>query len=108
MTDACTMLRDISEPKYGERTKVLSARCAKLTGLGFFRVKAIWYGYERRIEYDEYQKIKAAHIKWQMMKVKHVQHELEAFLSGLQASLSRIDESFHSPTIDALGAARRQ
>ena len=102
MTDACTMLRELVDQKYGDRTKVLIHKAAKAAGLEYFRARAIWYGYARRIEQHEYEQIKSAHIKRHLKVARDVRQELDSIISSLEGLLCSTDEEFRRPHIDAL------
>lgn len=104
MTDVCTMVREIANGKHGERTKTLIDRASRKTGLGFYRVRAIWFGYARRVERHEYEIIKST---WLEEKVaQNVQAQLDAVISSLETLLRATDTDFHRPTLDALRAIR--
>lgn len=106
MTDCCTMLREIVDPKFGDRVKTVIDRASKETGIPYVRVREIWYGNARRIEQHEYEKIRAAFLRKQIKVAQNVEVELDAVISRLKALLRAVDEDYHSPTIDALGTVR--
>ena len=111
MTDCCSMLRDLADPKYGDRVKNLIDRAAKRTGLSYVRAREIWYGNARRIEQHEYLKIKAA---WEQKKSKDEDrkllnewHQHRAQMASIEAVLLQKDEEYYreifAPFKQALG-----
>lgn len=106
MADVQTMLRKIADAQYGERLKTIIDRLSKDIGLSPVRTREIWYGYHRRLEQHEYEKIKTAYLRNRIYVAEKGILELENTISSLKALLRATDEDFHRPTLDALRGVR--
>ena len=101
MSDAATMLRELSYPwEPGERVKVIIDRTSKACRLTYWRTFDLWYRKARKVEdYEIAQIAEALRIKNERA-ARNEFHELKLRLARLEASLSARDPDFHSPALD--------
>jgi hypothetical protein len=101
MSDAATMLRELSYPwEAGERMKTVIDRTSRLCRLTYWRTFDIWYRKARRVEdYEIAQIAEALRIKNERA-ARNELHDLKLRLTRLEAALSAGDADFHSPSID--------
>ena len=109
MSDAATMLRELSEPwGSGEYVKSAIDRAARLASLTYWRAFDIWYRKARRVEPHEIEQIAEALRIKNEKAARNELHDLKLRLARLEASLSQGDADFHRPSIDfAREAVRR-
>jgi hypothetical protein len=101
MSDAATMLREISLPwADGERMKSVIDRTARLCSLSYWRTSDIWYRKARKVEdYELVQIAEALRIKNEKA-ARNEFHELKLRLATLEARFNAGDADFHSPAAD--------
>lgn len=101
MSDAATMLRELSYPwEPGERMKTVIDRTSRLCRLTYWRTFDIWYRKARRVEdYEIAQITEALRVKKERA-ARNELHDLKLRLTRLEASLSSGDSDFYSPSID--------
>jgi hypothetical protein len=109
MTDAATMLKELSLPwAAGERMKSILERASRLARLKYSRTYEIWYGRARRIEPHEIKQIAEALQIKNERAARNELHDLKLRLARLEASLSAGDADFYRPSIDYAGDVVRQ
>lgn len=101
MSDAATMLRELSYPwEPGERIKTIIDRTSRLCRLSYWRTFDIWYRKARKVEdYEIAQIAEALRIKTEKA-ARNEFHDLKLRLARLEAAMASQDANFHSPSID--------
>jgi len=109
MSDAATMLRELSYPwEPGERIKNIIDRTSRMCRLDYWRTYDIWYRKARKIhDYEIEQIAQALQIKTERA-ARNELHDLKLRLTRLEASLSAGDSDFYRPSIDHAGDMVRQ
>lgn len=109
MSDAATMLRELSYPwEAGERMKTVIDRTSRLCRLTYWRTFDIWYRKARRVEDYEIAQIAEALAIKREKAARNELHELKLRLVRLEASLNAGDADFHSPATDYARDVLRQ
>ena len=108
MSDAATMLRELSYPwGPGERIKSIIDRTSRMCRLSYWRTFDIWYRKARKVEpYEIAQIAEALRIKNEKAARNEV-HDLKLRLARLEATLYASDPDFHRPNIDGYRMATR-
>lgn len=102
MSDAATMLRELSEPwASGEKMKSALQRASRLSGLHYWRAFDIWYRKARRVEPEEVAQIEEALRLKNEKAARNELHDLKTRIAKLEARLSASsDPDFHRHDID--------
>lgn len=106
LCEAQTLVRRLAEPcTAGDSVKAQIGRAARRTGIGFNRIRSLWYGDERAsvsaVEMDVLRRAVGA----RQNKVAAGRDELLARVEALEARLSAIDPDFYRPHVDTLRRA---
>lgn len=106
MSDAATMLRELSEPwSAGERMKSVLDRTHRMCGLSYWRTFDLWYRKARKVEdYEIAQIAEALRIKNERA-ARNELHQAKLILARLEARLNAGDADFYRADIDGLRAA---
>src|ERR1700723_525452 len=105
MSDAATMLRELSHPwGDGEKVKSVINRVSKPCRLRYWRAYDIWYRKARRVEPHEVEQIKEALRLKNEKAARNEFHELKSRLAILEAALLSRDPDFHCEDVDVLRA----
>lgn len=109
MSDAATMLRELSYPwAPGEYVKSAIDRAASLASLQYWRAFDIWYRKARKVE--DYEIAQIAQIA-EALRVKNEKaarnelHQAKILLARLEARLNSGDADFYRADIDGLREA---
>lgn len=106
MSDAATMLRELSYPwAPGEYVKTAIGRAASMASLQYWRAFDIWYRKARKVEdYEIAQIADALRIKNEKA-ARNELHQAKLILARLEARLNSGDADFYRADIDGLRAA---
>lgn len=105
MSDAATMLRELSYPwEPGERMKTVIDRTSRLCRLTYWRTFDLWYRKARRVEDYEIEQIAEALRLKNERAARNELHEAKLILARLEARLNSGDADFYRPHIDGLRA----
>lgn len=103
MSDAASMLRELSEPwPSGEYVRSAIGRAARLAQLTYWRASDIWYRKARRVEPFEIEQITNALRIKNERAARNELHELKSRLAVLEARLNAGDADFYRPVTDRL------
>jgi hypothetical protein len=105
MSDAATMLRELSYPwEPGERMKTVIDRTSRLCRLTYWRTFDLWYRKARRVEDYEIAQIAEALRLKNERAARNELHEAKLILARLEARLNAGDADFYRADIDGLRA----
>jgi len=107
VAEMAQLVRYAADPAVpGERVPHAIARAARRLGWSRSRVKAFWYGEARRIEAHEIEEARslAAERARDVELLRDEYRRAIEIMARLEARLTRTDEDFFSPEINALRA----
>jgi hypothetical protein len=108
MSDAATMLKELSQPwRPGEFVKDALMRVAPLAGLSPTRASDIWYGKARRVETHELATIADALAKKNVRSVWNRIHNIEVELAQLKSIINASSADFGQSPVDSGGGRLR-
>jgi len=111
LQECSEMMREIASPySAGDSVKAALRRVYQaLPGWSFSRVRDVWYETRSvRISGDELRQVeKAARRAASEKAARNELQQINARLARIEALLAVGDEDFHRPSLDALGALRR-
>lgn len=106
VAQASLLIREVVSVGSGATILDRINKTARKLGWPYSRTRDVWYEQARRIDAAEMDQLRSARRARQLEEARKAHAELTALISGMEESLSRVDQDFHRNQIDALRHSR--